>query len=89
MRLRELDGLMAEAEAADLVGRIDDAEGDMRKIQKQISDVVALRDDELFEAAKQLQVPVELVREVHATGKLPVVKMCIRDSHQEEPRDAR
>ena len=40
----------------------------MRKIQKQIRDVVALRDDELFEAAKQLQVPVELVREVHATG---------------------
>ena len=37
----------------------------MRKIQKQIRDVVALRDDELFEAAKQLQVPVELVREVH------------------------
>ena len=34
----------------------------MRKIQKQIRDVVALRDDELFEAAKQLQVPVELVR---------------------------
>lgn len=32
MRLRELDALMAEAEAADLVGRIDDAEGDMRKI---------------------------------------------------------
>ncbi len=33
MRLRRLlDGLMAEAEAADLVGRIDDAEGDMRKI---------------------------------------------------------
>ena len=32
MRLRELDGLMAEAEAADLIGRIDDAEGDMRKI---------------------------------------------------------
>ena len=45
----------------------------MRKIQKQIRDVVALRDDELFEAAKQLQVPVELVREVQATGKLPVV----------------
>ena len=40
----------------------------MRKIQKQIRDVVALRDDELFEAAKQLQVPVELVREVHAAG---------------------
>ena len=48
----------------------------MRKIQKQIRDVVALRDDELFEAAKQLQVPVELVREVDATGKLPVVNFA-------------
>lgn len=48
----------------------------MRKIQKQIRDVVALRDDELFEAAKQLQVTVELVREVHATGKLPVVNFA-------------
>ena len=48
----------------------------MRKIQKQIRDVVALRDDELFETAKQLQVPVKLVREVHATGKLPVVNFA-------------
>ena len=48
----------------------------MRKIQKQIRDVVALRDDELFEAAKQLQVPVKLVREVHTTGKLPVVNFA-------------
>lgn len=48
----------------------------MRKIQKQIRDVVALRDDDLFEAAKQLQVPVELVRGVHATGKLPVVNFA-------------
>lgn len=48
----------------------------MRKIQKQIRDVVALRDDELFEAAKQLQVPVELAREVHAAGKLPVVNFA-------------
>ncbi len=48
----------------------------MRKIQKQIRDIVALRDDELFEAAKQLQVPVELVREVHDTGKLPVVNFA-------------
>ena len=48
----------------------------MRKIQKQLRDVVALRDDELFEAAKQLQVPVELVREVHATSKLPVVNFA-------------
>ena len=48
----------------------------MRKIQKQIRDVVALREDELFEAAKQLAVPVELLRKVHATGKLPVVNFA-------------
>ena len=48
----------------------------MRKIQKQIRDVVALREDELFEAAKQLAVPVELVRVVHAAGKLPVVNFA-------------
>ncbi|MBS6400733.1 MAG: pyridoxal 5'-phosphate synthase lyase subunit PdxS [Atopobiaceae bacterium] len=48
----------------------------MRKIQKQIRDVVALREDELFEAAKQLGVPVSLLREVHETGKLPVVNFA-------------
>ena len=48
----------------------------MRKIQKQIRDTVALRDDELFEAAKQLSVPVSLLREVHETGKLPVVNFA-------------
>ena len=48
----------------------------MRKINKQIRDVVALRDDELFEAAKQLAVPVELIRYVHEKGKLPVVNFA-------------
>ena len=48
----------------------------MRKIQKQIRDTVALRDDELFEAAKQLGVPVSLLREVHESGKLPVVNFA-------------
>ena len=48
----------------------------MRKIQKQIRDTVALRDDEVFEAAKQLSVPVSLLREVHETGKLPVVNFA-------------
>ncbi len=48
----------------------------MRKIQKQIRDVVALREDELFEAARQLGVPVSLLREVHVTGKLPVVNFA-------------
>ena len=45
----------------------------MRKIQKQIRDVVALRDDELFEAAKQLAVPLDQLRYVHENGRLPVV----------------
>ena len=48
----------------------------MRMIQKQIRDTVALRDDEVFEAAKQLSVPVSLLREVHETGKLPVVNFA-------------
>ncbi len=48
----------------------------MRKIQKQIRDVVALRDDELFEAAKQLQVPLNQLRYVHENGKLPVVNFA-------------
>ena len=48
----------------------------MRKIQKQVRDVVALREDELLEAAKQLAVSVELLREVHAAGKLPVVNFA-------------
>ncbi len=45
----------------------------MRKINEQIRHVVSLREDELFEEAKQLQVPVDLVRFVHEQGKLPVV----------------
>ena len=57
-------------------GNVVQAVRHMRKIQKQIRDVVALREDELFEAAKQLAVPVELLREVHATGKLSVVNFA-------------
>ncbi|MBR1529118.1 MAG: pyridoxal 5'-phosphate synthase lyase subunit PdxS [Oscillospiraceae bacterium] len=48
----------------------------MRKIQSEISDLAARREDELFEAAKQLQVPVELVRFVHENKKLPVVNFA-------------
>ena len=48
----------------------------MRKIQKQIHDVVALRDDELFEAAKQLAVPLDQLRYVHENGRLPVVNFA-------------
>lgn len=48
----------------------------MRKIQSQISRIVSKRDDELFEEAKQLQVPIELVKYVHENGKLPVVNFA-------------
>ena len=48
----------------------------MRKICRQIREVVSLHEDELFEAAKELAVPVELVRYVHQNGKLPVVNFA-------------
>ena len=48
----------------------------MRKINSQISKVVSLREDELFEAAKELQVPYDLVVYVHNNGKLPVVNFA-------------
>ena len=48
----------------------------MRKMNSQIRHVASLREDELFEEAKQLQVPVELVRYVHDNGRLPVVNFA-------------
>lgn len=48
----------------------------MRKMNQQIRRVVSLREDELFEEAKQLAVPVELVKYVHENGKLPVVNFA-------------
>ena len=48
----------------------------MRKMNSQIRHVVSLREDELFEEAKQLQVPVDLVRYVHHNGRLPVVNFA-------------
>ena len=48
----------------------------MRAMNAEIRRVHNLRDDELYEAAKQLQVPVELVRYVHDHGRLPVVNFA-------------
>ena len=48
----------------------------MRAMNAEIRRVQNLRDDELYEAAKQLQVPVELVRYVHDHGRLPVVNFA-------------
>ncbi len=48
----------------------------MRKMQSEIRRVVSLREDELYEAAKALAVPLDLLREVHEKGKLPVVNFA-------------
>ena len=48
----------------------------MRVMNAEIRKIQSLREDELFEAAKQLQVPVELVEYVHENGKLPVVNFA-------------
>ena len=48
----------------------------MRRMNAEIRRIQNLRDDELFEAAKELQVPVELLREVHEAGTLPVVNFA-------------
>ena len=47
----------------------------MRMMNKQIAQISAIRKDELFEVAKQLQVPYELVEYVHDHKKLPVVNI--------------
>lgn len=48
----------------------------MRTMNAEIRRVQNLRDDELYEAAKQLQVPVDLVKYVHDHGRLPVVNFA-------------
>lgn len=48
----------------------------MRAMNSEIRRVRNLREDELFEAAKQLQVPVDLLRYVHENGRLPVVNFA-------------
>ena len=48
----------------------------MRAMNAEIRRVQGLRDDELFEAAEQLQVPVELLRYVKENGRLPVVNFA-------------
>ena len=48
----------------------------MRLIMSQIRAVAGMADDELYEEAKRLQVPMELLREVHEAGALPVVNFA-------------
>lgn len=48
----------------------------MRKMNSEIAKIVSMREDELFEEAKQLQVPFDLVKFVHDNKKLPVVNFA-------------
>ena len=48
----------------------------MRMMQSEMRRLKSMAEDELFEAAKQLQVPYELVKYVHENGKLPVVNFA-------------
>lgn len=48
----------------------------MRMMQSEIRRLKSMAEDELFEAAKELQVPYELVKYVHENGKLPVVNFA-------------
>lgn len=57
-------------------GDVVQAVSHIRLIQSEIRKIVSMSEDELFEAAKQLQAPYDLVRFVHENGKLPVVNFA-------------
>jgi pyridoxal 5'-phosphate synthase pdxS subunit len=57
-------------------GDVVQAVSHMRLMQSEIRRLVSMSDDELYETAKQLQAPYELVRYVHENGKLPVVNFA-------------
>lgn len=57
-------------------GDVIQAVSHMRQMQSEIRRLVSMSEDELFEAAKQLQAPYELVKFVHENGKLPVVNFA-------------
>ena len=57
-------------------GDVVQAVSHMRLMQSEIRRLVSMSEDELFETAKQLQAPYELVKFVHENGKLPVVNFA-------------
>ncbi len=54
-------------------GDVSNAVTHMRKIRREVAQLAALSDDEIYVAAKELQAPYQLVKEVADTGALPVV----------------
>ena len=78
------DALRRIAEGATMIrtkgepgtGDVIQAVSHMRMMQSEIRRLVGMAEDELFEAAKQLQAPYELVKYVHDNGRLPVVNFA-------------
>ena len=67
---------MIRTKGAPGTGDVVQAVRHMRAMNSEIRRIVGMAEDEIYEAAKQLQVPVELVRYVHENGKLPVVNFA-------------
>ena len=67
---------MIRTKGAPGTGDVVQAVSHMRLMQSEIRRLTSMSDDELFEAAKQLQAPYELVKFVHDEGKLPVVNFA-------------
>lgn len=57
-------------------GDVVQAVSHMRQMNRQIARIVSMREDELYDEAKNLQVPYDLVLYVHKNGKLPVVNFA-------------
>ena len=57
-------------------GDVVQAVSHMRMMNREIARITSMRQDELFEVAKELRVPYELVLKVHDTGRLPVVNFA-------------
>ena len=73
------EALRRIAEGATMIrttGDVVQAVSHMRLMQAEIRRLVGMSEDELFEAAKQLQAPYDLVKYVHDHGKLPVVNFA-------------
>ncbi|MCO4475105.1 pyridoxine biosynthesis protein [Streptococcus infantarius subsp. infantarius] len=67
------DASMIRSKGEPGTGDVIQAVRHLRSLKKEIARLKALRSDELYQAAKELQVPYDLVKEVHETEKLPVV----------------
>ena len=76
LRRIEEGASMIRTKGAPGTGDVVQAVRHMRAMNSEIRRIVGMAEDEIYEAAKQLQVPVELVRYVHENGKLPVVNFA-------------